>query len=92
LFAFADPNIGLTINLFQAPRGEQQPSRVALARDPYPFLMQTRSIPNGSLTRFGRKNAAPIWRRCAMADVVYLVLGLLFFALMSAYAIACDRL
>jgi len=27
-----------------------------------------------------------------MADIVYLVLGLLFFALMGAYAVACDRL
>jgi len=27
-----------------------------------------------------------------MADVVYVVLGLLFFALMGLYATACDRL
>jgi len=27
-----------------------------------------------------------------MADILYLVLGLLFFALMGMYAIACDRL
>jgi hypothetical protein len=33
-----------------------------------------------------------IWRRRAMADLVYLALGLLFFGLMGAYAIACNRL
>jgi hypothetical protein len=49
-------------------------------------------MPNGSLTRLERKNAAPIWRRFAMADFVYLALGLLFFGLMAAYANACDRL
>jgi hypothetical protein len=30
--------------------------------------------------------------RRAMADIVYVVVGLLFFALMAGYAIACDRL
>jgi hypothetical protein len=30
--------------------------------------------------------------RRAMADIVYVVVGLLFFALMAAYAVACDRL
>jgi hypothetical protein len=28
----------------------------------------------------------------AMADIVYVVVGLLFFALMGLYAVACDRL
>jgi hypothetical protein len=28
----------------------------------------------------------------AMADVVYLVIGLLFFAVMAGYAVACERL
>jgi hypothetical protein len=28
----------------------------------------------------------------AMADVVYLVTGVLFFVLMGVYAVACDRL
>lgn len=28
----------------------------------------------------------------AMADVVYLVIGVLFFVLMGVYAVACDRL
>ena len=28
----------------------------------------------------------------AMADVVYLVIGILFFVLMGVYAVACDRL
>jgi hypothetical protein len=28
----------------------------------------------------------------AMADVIYLVLGLAFFGLMALYASACDRL
>jgi hypothetical protein len=28
----------------------------------------------------------------AMADVVYLVIGVLFFVLMGGYAVACDRL
>lgn len=28
----------------------------------------------------------------AMLDVVYVVIGLLFFALMAGYAVACDRL
>jgi len=27
-----------------------------------------------------------------MADIVYVVVGLLFFALMGVYAFACDRL
>jgi len=27
-----------------------------------------------------------------MADVVYLVTGVLFFVLMGVYAVACDRL
>ena len=27
-----------------------------------------------------------------MADIVYVVIGLLFFALMGVYALACDRL
>jgi len=27
-----------------------------------------------------------------MADVVYLVIGVLFFVLMGVYAVACDRL
>jgi hypothetical protein len=31
-------------------------------------------------------------RRRAMADIVYVVVGLLFFALMGVYAVACDRL
>jgi hypothetical protein len=31
-------------------------------------------------------------RRRAMADIVYVVIGLLFFALMAIYAVACDRL
>jgi hypothetical protein len=30
--------------------------------------------------------------RFAMADLVYVILGLLFFALMGAYANACNRL
>ena len=30
--------------------------------------------------------------RRAMADIVYVVIGLLFFALMAVYAVACDRL
>ena len=30
--------------------------------------------------------------RRAMADIVYVVIGLLFFALMGVYAVACDRL
>ena len=30
--------------------------------------------------------------RRAMADIIYVVVGLLFFALMAAYAVACDRL
>jgi hypothetical protein len=30
--------------------------------------------------------------RYAMLDVVYVVIGLLFFALMAGYAVACDRL
>jgi hypothetical protein len=30
--------------------------------------------------------------RRVMADIVYVVIGLLFFALMGAYAVACDRL
>jgi hypothetical protein len=38
------------------------------------------------------QNGPSIWRRFAMADIVYLVLGLLFFGLMAAYANACDRL
>jgi hypothetical protein len=37
-------------------------------------------------------DARSIWRRRAMADVVYVVLGLLFFALMGLYATACNRL
>jgi hypothetical protein len=31
-------------------------------------------------------------RSRAMADIVYVVVGLLFFALMAGYAVACDRL
>jgi len=27
-----------------------------------------------------------------MADIVYVVIGLLFFAVMGLYAVACDRL
>jgi hypothetical protein len=30
--------------------------------------------------------------RFAMADLIYVILGLLFFALMGAYANACSRL
>jgi hypothetical protein len=30
--------------------------------------------------------------RRVMADLVYVVIGLLFFALMAIYAVACDRL
>jgi hypothetical protein len=30
--------------------------------------------------------------RRVMADIVYVVVGLLFFALMAIYAVACDRL
>jgi len=30
--------------------------------------------------------------RRVMADIVYVVIGLLFFALMGGYAVACDRL
>jgi hypothetical protein len=30
--------------------------------------------------------------RRVMADIVYVVIGLLFFALMGVYAVACDRL
>ena len=30
--------------------------------------------------------------RRVMADIVYVVIGLLFFALMAVYAVACDRL
>jgi hypothetical protein len=38
------------------------------------------------------QEAFSIWRRAAMADLVYVVLGLAFFALMTLYAAACDRL
>jgi hypothetical protein len=31
-------------------------------------------------------------RRFAMADLIYVVLGLLFFGLMGLYATACSRL
>jgi hypothetical protein len=30
--------------------------------------------------------------RRVMADIVYVVIGLLFFSLMAIYAVACDRL
>jgi hypothetical protein len=66
-------------------------SRAGIGR-PYAFLTLRRPIPNGSLTRSRRKNAAPTWRRFAMADLVYVVLGLLFFGLMGVYALACNRL
>jgi hypothetical protein len=42
--------------------------------------------------RFGCKKTRLIWRRHAMADFVYLAIGLLFFALMTVYANACSRL
>jgi hypothetical protein len=32
------------------------------------------------------------WRRVAMADVIYLTAGILFFAVMGVYAHACNRL
>ena len=39
------------------------------------------------------RTARRILRRLrAMADIVYVVIGLLFFALMAVYAVACDRL
>ncbi|MGD0721708.1 MAG: hypothetical protein ABR970_11770 [Roseiarcus sp.] len=37
-------------------------------------------------------NWASFRRLCAMADVIYLVLGLAFFGLMGLYAVACGRL
>jgi hypothetical protein len=37
-------------------------------------------------------NPSSIWRPRAMADVIYLFLGLAFFGLMALYASACDRL
>jgi hypothetical protein len=49
-------------------------------------------ILNGIIAPFWRMNARLIWRRFAMADVVYVVLGLLFFGLMGLYATACNRL
>jgi hypothetical protein len=49
-------------------------------------------IPNGLLTGVRRKNRLSIWSPRAMADVIYLVLGLAFFGLMALYAVACDRL
>jgi hypothetical protein len=54
--------------------------------------MPRRPMPNGSLTHIRRKTAQPIWRRTAMADVVYLGLGIVFFVLMGVYAEACRRL
>ena len=38
------------------------------------------------------KGRGAIWRHCAMADVIYLALGLAFFGLMGLYAFACGRL
>jgi hypothetical protein len=54
--------------------------------------MARRPIPNGTIACSWRINAPLIWRRLAMADVVYVVLGLLFFGLMGLYATACSRL
>jgi hypothetical protein len=34
----------------------------------------------------------PVKWEAAMADIVYLVVGILFFAVMGLYAHACDRL
>lgn len=44
------------------------------------------------LRRRGAKTRRQIRRRLVMADVVYLAVGVLFFALMGLYAVACDRL
>ena len=41
---------------------------------------------------FGPKRRAIKQERCAMADVVYLLIGLAIFGLMTLYAYACDRL
>jgi hypothetical protein len=40
----------------------------------------------------GRRGLARNWRRLAMADVIYIGIGVLFFILMGLYAHACERL
>jgi len=50
------------------------------------------AIPNGFLTRFCLKIARALKRRRAMADLIYLATGILFFVLMGVYAAACGRL
>lgn len=44
------------------------------------------------LRRQEARTGREIWRRCVMADVVYLVVGILLFVVMGIYAVACDRL
>ena len=58
----------------------------------YAFLMRGDPIPNGFLTRFWRNNAHPMEKRRAMADLIYLAIGVLFLVLMGVYANACSRL
>jgi hypothetical protein len=41
---------------------------------------------------FGAEQRRSIHRGAVMADLIYLFLGLLFFGLMTVYAVACDRL
>jgi hypothetical protein len=54
--------------------------------------MPRRAMPNGFLTRFHRKNGRPIGRRLAVADLIYLAIGVLFLVVMGVYAAACGRL
>lgn len=57
------------------------------------------SLRRGRPSRIDRLSASAANRprlisrgRRAMADIVYVVIGLLFFAVMGLYAVACDRL
>ncbi len=51
-------------------------------------------LPNPEWIAYGREaqRDAAHWRRLAMADAIYICTGLLFFVVMGAYALACDRL
>ncbi len=63
-----------------------------LIRAPYVFPYAPPSNAEWIAYAISAQDPASIWRSRAMADVIYLVLGLAFFGLMALYASACDRL
>jgi hypothetical protein len=58
----------------------------------YAILMRGGLVLHGSLTPFRRIFSSGPMEDLAMADLVYLCIGLAFFAVVGGYALLCDRL